>query len=322
MELLKIPDHRGYPAEYLIARIRGRRLHLIRDWDRIVYSSRLSEHLASTGYGKLLSRYAEDGVWIRLAQEYQWLYFQMNRELRNIFRPFFLYHEIRTVMFCLRYKLGEDTGTDREMLLHFSLLSEKIKKLLMMDSDLPSTLRSLDRLYVSPGDRKSRTADVFSDEGLQGVEQKLTGICLKKIMRAGLHPLMKIFFADLIDSVNIMTAYKRIRWDIKAEPLFIEGGSCSAARLKRLVRSGRTRDITSFTERSTGLNIKDATASDIERTFQKRLLKRSRTMSRETSGIGFILDHLWQCYNEARNLSIILHGRDIDREVLKEELAV
>jgi vacuolar-type H+-ATPase subunit C/Vma6 len=322
VELLQIPDYRGYPTEYLLARTRGKRAYLIKDWDKLIYTPEPSEYLLSTRYGRLMSQYAEDGAWIQALNEYHWFYFQMNKKLRSIFRPFFLYHEISTIVHCLRYKLEEDTGTDREMVLFFSLLSERIKKILMMDADLPSTLKALDKLYSSPDYKKTKLGELFSVEGLKGVEQKITGICLNEIIRSRLHPVMKSFFETLVDAINIMTIYKFLRWNIRTESLLVEGGSIRSSTLKRLIRTGGNPDITEFIKERTGLGTEELTASRIENRLHRGITKKARVLKRDGSDIGTILDYLWKCSTEARNLGILLHGKNIDRDVLREELAI
>ena len=39
MELLRPLEDRGYPAEYLLSRIRGRRSRLIVDWRPLIYEA-------------------------------------------------------------------------------------------------------------------------------------------------------------------------------------------------------------------------------------------------------------------------------------------
>jgi vacuolar-type H+-ATPase subunit C/Vma6 len=322
VELLQLPDFSGYPTEYLIARTRGKRAYLIQEWDTLLYAPEPSEALRSTRYGRLMSRYAEDAAWIEALHEYQWFYFQMNYKLRNIFRPFFLYHEIRTIMQCLRYKLGEDTAPERGMVLFFSLLSEKIKKILMNDEDLPSTLKALDKIFSSSDRKKTNLTEMFSEEGLKGVEQEISSRCFNRIMRSRLDPVMKSFFETLIDSINIMTVYKFLRWNMIIESLFIEGGSKSSTMLKRLIRTGRIPDITLFIKEITGLGIEEMTASIIENRLHLEVMKKTGRLKRDGSDIGIILDYLWKCSTEARNLGILLHGKNMDKDLLKEALAI
>jgi vacuolar-type H+-ATPase subunit C/Vma6 len=46
----------------------------------------------------------------------------------------------------------------------------------------------------------------------------------------------------------------------------------------------------------------------------------SKAKAREFPETGFVLYYLLRCHAEARNLSVILQGRGIDRELLRGEL--
>ena len=54
----------------------------------------------------------------------------MNKTLRKVFFPFFIYSEIKTILWCLRYKMEKETRTDIEDILCFSLLSKEVKEAL------------------------------------------------------------------------------------------------------------------------------------------------------------------------------------------------
>jgi vacuolar-type H+-ATPase subunit C/Vma6 len=322
MEILRSPSDNEYPTEYLLARIRGRRVYLIRDWDTIVFNPEPHKYLLSTRYGELLGTYASDGIWKNLLKELQWVYHQMNRGLIHIFQPFFIYAEIKTIILCLRHKTAQGALTEIESILLFSLLSDKIKDLFRMKTDFLTSLEMLEKVCISPSAGMTGLRDVFAEDGLKAVEQLLTGMYLKKILRAGLHPVIKSFFVSLIDSKNIMAAYKHLRWGIHAEPVFIPGGSIRESRLKKVVETGRIEEISLLISRYTGISIEETTASGIDVTLQRGMTKMIKMMSRESSGIGLLLDYLWKCSVEARNLSIIISSREIDRNILKRELAI
>lgn len=322
MEILLSPSKSEYPAEYLLARIRGRRVYLIRDWDTIIFNPEPLKYLMTTRYGELLGAYSAEGIWKNLLKEFQWVYYQMNRELGHIFRPFFIYVEIKTIILCLRHKTGNGALTEIENILLFSLLSDKIKDLFRMKTDVLTSLEMLEKVCVSPSAGMTGLRDVFAEDGLKAVEQILTGSYLKKVIHAGLHPVINNFFVSAIDSKNIIAAYKHLRWGIQAAPVFIPGGSIRESRLKKVVETNRIEAINLLISRHTGISIEEAAASGIEIALRWGMTKLIKMMSRESSGIGLILDYLWKCSVEAQNLSIIISGRKIDRNILKRELAI
>ena len=320
MELLQIPEDRGYPTEYLLARIRGRHTYLLRDWDNIVFSQNPFEYLRTTRCGDLIARYSQEGVWKRQQIELQWVYYQMNKGLRDIFMPFFICSEIKTLIICFRYKVRRGNTAEVEKILPFSLLSGKIKEALKKDVDLPSVLEEFEEKFSFHADRLLRLKEIFLKNGLKGVEQTLTGEFLEHTISTGLYPVLKNFFISIIDFKNTITLYKYLRWNIKAEPLFIHGGSIRKSSLKKMIQPHKISEIAHLIFRLTGQRVEEPGRLNIENILLKGLTRQIKIMGRVSPDIGPILDYLWRCSLEAQNLSIILYGREVDRDVLKEEL--
>lgn len=320
MELLQYPENREYPTEYLLARIRGRRVYLLREWDKILFSPDPVEYLLPTLYGEFITEHSLGGVWKRLLKEFKWVYLQMNKGLRDVFHQFFLYSEIKTLILCFRNKIREKKPAEVEHLLSFSLLSEEVKAILEMEAELPSVLEVFEKRPLFPSIRRIGLKDVFLKDGLIGVEQKLTGAFLEQIISSELHPVIKRFFIYKIDTKNIITIYKYLRWGVKADPLFVNGGSIGKSRLTRVINTRETSEIAQLIYQLSGLRVKELRPPNFESTLLRGLTKKIKIMGREYADIGFILDYLWRCSVEVKNLSIILYGREIDRNILKEEL--
>ena len=115
MEFLKKVKEGDYPTDYLLTRLRIRRASLTKD-------------LMGQGIDSIAGR-SEGDIWESLLRDYQWVYDQMNKRLHEIFQPFFLYAELRTIIICLRYKKAADKNKIKNVLL-LSLLSEKNKNTL------------------------------------------------------------------------------------------------------------------------------------------------------------------------------------------------
>lgn len=58
----------------------------------------------------------------------------------------------------------------------------------------------------------------------------------------------------------------------------------------------------------------------LERLLLTWLTHNVRRWGRNPSGPGMILDYLWRCYLEARNLGLLIYCRGVGRELLREEL--
>ncbi len=322
MNLLQSPDGSGYPAEYLIARIRGRRAWLVKVWDDILSSSVPAETMLPSYYGALVSEYAKEGVWKRMLQEFRWVWLQMNRGLRNIFTPFFLYSETKTIVLCLRHKIEKERTTDVEDLLSFSLLSREVKDILKREADMPLILEEFEKKFLSPDGNPAGLKEIFAQEGLKGIEEKLVNRCIDQIIASKLHPVLHGFFVFLIDIKNIMTLYKYDRWDVKTDPVFNQGGSISESILRKTVQEGGISRIIRLVHQRTGISVQEPGASEIENTLFAGLTKYLRIHAREGSEAGLILDYLWKISIEARNFSILLYSRDVEKTNLRKELVI
>jgi vacuolar-type H+-ATPase subunit C/Vma6 len=321
MELLQSPEDRGYPTEYLVSRIRGRRAYFLGDWDSLLFHSPF-EYLLKTHYRELITQHSVEGVWKRLLKERRWVYLQMNKHLRDIFRAFFQYAEIKALIVCFRLKLKKGTTTGLQDVLSLSILSEEIKELMEVEADLPLIFERLENELFFTSDIPGALKESFLEGGLRSVEKRLTDAFLERIIRLGLHPVIKNFFTFTIDSKNIIALYKHLRWGIKVPPPFIRGGSISETHLTMVIHTNAISEVPKLIYRLTGLEIEEPTVSNLEKTLLKGLTNKIKVMSRRSADIGLILDYLWRCSIEAQNLSIILYGGEIDRDVLKQELVV
>lgn len=321
MNTLLNRDEKGYPTPYLMARLRGRRIHFIQDWENILSSINTFDALYTTPYGDLISEYAQEGIWKRFLKELHWVYFQMNRHLKDIFYPFFLYCELKTVIICLRHRLEKQTAGDIADLLVFSILSERVKGLLRKKEDLSVIIDIYAKEFLPLSYNARELRDIFSREGLKGVEEEIISECLGEIKKNNLHPAVEDFFSYIIDIKNIIAFYKYTRWNVTHDPVFIEGGSITIANLKSAVRTKKNSELERFIRQRTGRVIQNPTASGIEHVLLSDLTRRIRFNSR-SSDITQILDYLWKIYIEARNLSILSYGSALERETLREELVI
>lgn len=321
MNTLLNREEKGYPTPYLMARLRGRRIHFIQDWENILSAVNPFDALYTTPYGDLISEHAQEGIWKRFLKELQWVYLQMNRHMKDIFHPFFLFCELKTIIMCLRHRLENRTAGDIADLLIFSVLSEKVKGLLRKKEELPVIIDIFAKEFLPPAYNTRRLQDIFSQEGLKGVEEEIISECIGEIKKTDLHPVIEDFFSYIVDMRNILVLYKYMKWTVKHDPIFIQGGHITIASLKGAVRTKKNSGVERFIRQRTGKVIQNPTASGIEHTLLSDLTRRIRFNSR-SSDITQILDYLWKIYIEARNLSILSYGSVLERETLREELVI
>jgi vacuolar-type H+-ATPase subunit C/Vma6 len=319
MKLLQRREDPGYPTEYLVSRVRGRRVSLITAGMPAVSSAAPFEGLPFGKYERAIRDTAPEDIWRDLMLEYRWVYSQMNGRLRRLFGPFFLYSELKTVFICLRRGKGGKTGTVDE-LLDASLLSDKLKEVLTKSADVRATVMDVERIFSSCSSEFRGLSRIFATDGLRGVEQALTNIYLTVAVNDKLHPLMKKFFIRLIDSRNIMGLSKYLRQGAPPPLPFLEGGSISPNRLRNILGKKDAPGLDSLVRIFAGVRVETPEPARIELAMYKGTTRFLRRAGRDPFGVGPILDYLWSCSIEALNLSILSRGRDLDRDIIAAEL--
>ncbi len=319
MELLQRLEERGYPAEYLFSRIRGRRARLIRDWRPLIFDTGPFDSLVGGRYQGFLKERTASGIGRDLVKEYRWVYGQMSEQHREIFLPFFLYSELRTLYICLRHGKSKKSGTTADLLV-VSLLSDEIKHVLSTMDDAASAVSDIERIFRSRSGAFAGLRAVFDAEGLRGFEQRLTNTFLATTVQERLHPLMKPFFMRLIDSRNIMGVYKYLKLELKAGPSFIKGGGVSEQRLGELVAKEDLPGVASLIREFTGVKADASDATQIEMALYKGTTGFLKKEGKDPLGAGLVLDYLWRCSIETMNLSVLFHGKELEREAITAEL--
>ena len=318
MKVLMDVGEIGYPTEYLLSRIRGRRVSLIEDLHVIIISPDILKQLISSRHGELTAGSGEDGIRRYLLREYRWAYKQMNKELRSIFTPFFIFFEIRTLIICLRYKTIKDGG-GAESVLSLSLLSERIRRLLNTGTDMPSVLDEI-ASALTPSSPRPSLGQVYLKNGLQGVEEELYVSFLEHAVRSQLHPVIMKFLRSVVDYRNIVHTYKQLKWGLRSEPLFVSGGSIKRSRLRKLIHKKELSGIAEIVNKLTGKTIGEPVGAFLESALKTSLTRKTELMIWDDPEIGLILNYLWRRYIEAENLNVLFYGRDIDRDVIINEL--
>ncbi len=319
MELLRDLEDRGYPVEYLLSRIRGRRSRLISDWRPLIYDAAPMEYLASSRYQGFVRERTPEGLWRSLLREYRWVYTQMNGTYRELFRPYFLYAELRTIFICLRHLEHEQSGRINE-LLEDSLLSDDVAAILSGSVDTAAAVQGIERAFLALSERFRGLAAALDSEGLRGVEQRLTNTYLALVGAANLPPLMKAFFIRLIDSRNIMSAFKYLRMEKQAHPVFIAGGTIPETEFASIIGKSDLSRVNALVRGFSGLKGEAFDTTRVETSLYKGITRFLKKEGREPFGAGPILDYLWKCSLEVMNLSVLLHGKDLEREAVTAEL--
>jgi len=306
--LLEQPAGEGYPAEYLLARIRGRRAKLA--------AARLAPAAGELPVaGGMTATAARE----QLRAEFGWVYRQMNEKLRETFAPLFFWFEVRTILLSLRFRRAGERGKAAS-LLTASLLAAPLQRALTMEGDPAEALDELAGLLATVAEPCRDLARICRQRGWKDFEQGLATCCLERMTGPPVHPLLREFFRALIDLRNLVTLAKQMRWQLHGPSAFIRGGELALARLEKTRDEGTPAGLTALLGTLPGMGALPAVPGNPEPLLLGWLSGKVRALGRDPLGCGLILDYLWNCTVEARRLGLLFHGQALDREILRAEL--
>ena len=319
MEILRPMENRGYPADYLLARLSVRRSWLVADWRHLLSAAEPLEAVPVSPRRGKLSTGSEQAIWVSLIEESAWLYGLMDERTREIFSPVFTWFELKTLVLCLRTR-QRTGGAELEGILVHSLLAEKVRRLLVGGGETAGVAEEICNLFARNDVKYARLRGIYGKEGVDGVERQLVTLFLEQAGCGGLHSAVGKFFRYLIDMTNIMTLYKQLRWRIKPPLSFIAGGRMKGSTFRGLHEGEGLNGLPPLVRSLTGMPAQISAGVSPEPLLLQGLSRLLRREARESDGIGLILDYLWRCYMEARNLNILSHCGGMDREILRTEL--
>lgn len=317
VQLLEPAADRGYPLEYLLSRVRGRRSRLVRDWTRAALEPAAFESASRSR--PAAEEHTPEAIWRNLLREHRWLYLQMNAALRSVFAPYLLYAELRTLFIGFRH-IRERKAEGTAELLSVSLLHPGLKRMLRESEKLEDAVSGVVGRFFAFAADAGEMRMLLEKEGLRGVEQQLTDRLLSLLVLQGLPPALRSFFSRLIDARNILSLYKAVRLGLSRPPRWISGGGIPESRLRQLLRDGDLFTVTALIRETTGRKVAAPEISAVEISLYRSITAEMRKEGREPLGEGLILDYLWRCSIEAMNLSVLAHCRDIERDAVRAEL--
>lgn len=303
MTLLSRQAFNGYPDEYLLARLKGRR--------------------AGLGGGRQ-SKAAAGGMtdaeaWDPMSSEFRWVYRQMNEGLRQTFAPLFLWFELRTIILCLRFRRGGERGKAAG-LLPASLLAKPVQQAMTDDGEPAAVMDALSGLLTAVAEPYRGLGAIYRERGGREHEQRLVTLYLERMTDLPLHPVLREFFRALIDLRNLATLAKQLRWQLHEPQAFIRGGEITTERLGKVLAEENTAGLAALLAALPDMGAPPATPLDPEQQLFGWLTAKVRRLGRDLLGVGLVLDYLWRCFVEAHNLSLVIHGEGLDHETLGAEM--
>lgn len=310
------PAREGYPTDYLLARIRGRRAELVTDWlappGQPEAPAPLQHRATARGMTALEARE-------KMRQQFRWVYIQMNQGVRDIFAPMFLWFELRTILICLRLRRGGEQEQAAGML-GGSLLATRVQRVLSGDQEPFAGADPLSKLLGAAAKPGSDLGTLYREQKGREYEERCVALYLERMTQLPLHPVLGEFFRSLVDLVNLLALAKQMRWELKEPQALIRGGNIATGRLEKVLKEGSVAGLAALLRSQPGLGGLQALPDNLEHFLLCRLTRKLRKLGRDPLGMGSILAYLWECYVEARNAGVLQHAALLGEETLGAEL--
>jgi hypothetical protein len=304
MELLRDIAADGYPTDYLVARVRGRRAAL------------------SGGQRPPLAEAASDeAVWGALLAEFDWLRRQMDPPLREMFAPVFMLFGLKTLVLSLRNKAaGRDATVDR--LLRHELFADELREALAGAADANAAVSVVAAVLGGAPGGAAGLAAAYAADGLKGLEARVMRDFLASVLAARMHRAVRGFFVAFIDLRNVMTLYKQLRWGFSDAAAFVPGGSLATSRLATASAAGDAACLDDCVREIAGDVARPPAMGEValESRLLSSLTHRLARRARDGDEVEIVLDYLWTVYVQARNRALRLHAGAGDAVLLEPEL--
>ncbi|MDH3328796.1 MAG: V-type ATPase subunit [Desulfobulbaceae bacterium] len=302
LRLLHELPQRDYPGDYLLSRIRCRRASL------------LAEDLSNEDEN-LSANVSDAAIWLRDQDERQWLFRQMNHDLRTAMAPFFVHFEINILIQCLRF-IEAGGGDEIHSFLDRSLWSLDLKQNLRGNDSMPEVLERLERFFHDSPLALTGLAEVYKNQGIQGCEAMIRIIFFEQVLRTCTDPDMHSFFQDIVDLKNTLTVAKCLRWNRESDPGLIAGGRVGTGVTVQPVSEDRLRRMVRRLTKKEGITGEYLHPVSLEPVLYAFLLQKVTRSRRMAGQIVVCIEYILRRYFVSKNRSIHLHARQREEKGL------
>ena len=308
-----------YPEEFLVARLRGKRGTLFRDWELLIASSDAVESLRNSAFYPYLKKYGIPGIWQFLRNEHLWVYSRMNKRLRNDFSSYFIYHEISTLLICLRFLSMMKTPERIPQELQNSLLHRDIQDILWSNLEFTAMLYKLELRLCAYSRHFAGLLSHYENKGITGLEGFIRDSFFASVFSLKLPLLLRNFYRYLIDFYNRVSVAKALRWESGAEPLIKPGGTIPTEGFNRAYIRKDIIPVLRFF-RLDDPEVAASSLPKLETSLLRNITLKLKIWSYQRTTVADILFYLWEQYRYTRNISLILQTVLLDDEPVRESL--
>lgn len=282
-ELLTVPRHAGYPTEYLLARLRARRITFAENCETAI----------------------ESDAWQILQQEFCWMYRQMDYRLRNTHAPVFIHFELHTLFTALRFKSSGNIGSITNTIRH-SLLCDRIKNILINNKTFPENIGEL-REFLSPFHKRfAELEKSYRSKGLIGVEKSFQDIFRDGINSNHYPKIICDFLNSFEYRRNLLTLAKQKLWQLETTSL-----------LPKDRKEKKEKTLHDLLKKHP--QVSDSPAR-LDALLLRMMKRRYQQLGRVWEPLAQIISHLCSCYLIARDAGLkpltgLLGENRISREI-------
>jgi hypothetical protein len=279
--LLLEPKTEGYPTDFLLARLRGRRRESID-----VSARRLRE---------------STDPWSSLQSELCWLFRTMDRKMRREFGFCFLYFELRRLLNALRRLSGRNRDGIVQLAIE-PLLHRDLIRQLQTAKEILDAVRVLDVALEEKAAVAPQLEKIMTEQGYRQMEERLVTLFFQSAVSWSRKPILHKYFSELVDLHNVLSILKFRRWNLSGQQKLLPGGTYSPEKWQVLQRVDREPQLLKVIGQISGSEEFDT--QSVEHSLLCRIHHRLHRQARAEPESFLFLDYLWECYLRAKNLGL------------------
>ncbi len=297
--VIGIDKERGFPPDYLLARLSVRKSKLF-----------------SPEQESVLSGYSPSDIQELYFREYRWVFLQLDAHMQKVFLPFFVYLELKTLITCVRFRHAEKGAQVLENLFLRSLIAKPLKKRIRKVKTV-SALTSVIIAAVLDNPKTGQTVERdYRKSGMRALEKSLVEQFLLQIMKQKQAPVIREFFKIAIDNRNRTALFEHLRWGISTDPVFLDGGTLKPSVLYRFFYEEGPAAMVPLFKASGDVFRKNPDARGFEQAQFAETERSIKKLCGKFPDRGAILDYLWRCYVVFGDLAIVKYGKEIHRDLM------
>ncbi len=298
--LAELPES-SLPSEFLVARVKGRSMSMIHDWQAyqrnpVRDADPIRQRFPDADHGPA------ELPWKMFYQELAWMYGRMNPALRTRFAPLLSYWVFQLMVSAIRrLAQGQAAGLYVQTA---NLVAAPLYQILRHGDNVSAVLEQLQSHGYVKTERRSQLSTMLTTTGYAAVETSLWNALFHSVTPTA-RGLPGRLLVSLVDLRNLCALHKKQRWQVQSPPLWLAHGRLDNIAPKSRPANGQSQNIKRLL-RSAGWQLPEPTPdAGPEQQLLRQLTVQVRAWARENQDEAVLLRYLWERYIETINLALI-----------------